>query len=644
MKNILSQVNSPKDIRKLDVPQLAHLAKELRDYIISTVAHNGGHLAPSLGVIELTLVLHYIFDTPHDKIIWDVGHQTYAHKIITGRRDDFVTIRQQGGLSGFPKPCESEFDAFGVGHSSTSISAALGMACARDLKNEQHKVLAVIGDGALTGGLAYEGLNNAGASGRDFIVILNDNSMSISPNVGAMSTYLTSLISNPLYNRIKNEIWDITGKLDNMGPFIRKAARKMEESMKAFITPGILFERLGFRYLGPVDGHNIAGLIHLFREVKKFKGPILVHLLTKKGKGYAPAEKNASIFHGLGRFDRKTGLQLKKSNAPTFTNIFGESLADLAENDKKVVAITAAMQLGTGLTPFAEKYPDRFFDVGIAEGHAVTFAAGLAAQGMKPVCALYSSFLQRAYDMVIHDVALQNLPVVFAVDRAGLVGEDGPTHHGVYDIAFLRSIPNLTIMAPKDEEELRHMVFTALNYKKGPIAIRYPRGAGIGVALSSNYEKLPIGQSELIQQGRDVAILALGPFVYTAIEAAEMLKQHYHINACVVNVRFVKPIDQKMLTRVALKHKLVITIEDGALKGGLGSQVAEFFKEHQFDHIELKSLGIPDEFIEHAPVSVLQNNLGLSAKGIVEAVRISRFFKAKPMTIFADLYKHSKVS
>jgi 1-deoxy-D-xylulose-5-phosphate synthase len=644
MDTLLSQVNSPEDIRDFDIPHLAQLARELREYIISTVSNTGGHLAPSLGVIELTLALHYLFDTPSDKIVWDVGHQTYAHKIITGRRDEFPTIRQFKGLSGFPKTAESAYDAFDVGHSSTSISGAFGMACARDLKGEDHKVLAVIGDGALTGGLAYEGLNNAGASGRDFIVILNDNSMSISPNVGAMSKYLTGIISNPFYNRIKKEIWDITGKFDNMGPIIRKAVHRTQESMKAFITPGVLFERLGFRYFGPVDGHNLAGLIHLFQEVKKFHGPILVHLLTKKGKGYEPAEKNASVFHGLGKFNRETGTPIKVAGVPSYTQIFGKTIVELADNDEKIVAITAAMQLGTGLSEFAAKYPDRFFDVGIAEGHAVTFASGLAIQGMKPVCAIYSSFMQRAFDMVLHDVALQKLPVVFAIDRAGLVGDDGPTHHGVYDIAFLRTVPGLTIMAPKDEDELRHMLYSASLHTDGPIAIRYPRGLGEGVELSDDLNLIPMGVSEFVQHGEGLAILALGPMLYRALEAVSILKEEYHIDATVVNARFVKPVDTEMLTRVALKHKLVVTVEDGTLKGGFGSEVAEFFKQQDFAHVELVRLGIPDDFIEHGTPAILHEQLGLTADGIVKTIQASKYFQSKPKIRLTEIFKHSRVS
>ncbi|MBN1466780.1 1-deoxy-D-xylulose-5-phosphate synthase [candidate division KSB1 bacterium] len=643
MDSLLSQVNSPADFRAFDVPKLARLAKELREYIIATVANTGGHLAPSLGVIELTIVLHYLFDTPRDKIVWDVGHQTYAHKIITGRRDRFPTIRQYKGLSGFPSMSESEYDSFGVGHASTSISSALGIACARDLNSEDYKVISVIGDGALTGGLAYEGLNNAGASGRDIVVILNDNSMSISPNVGAMSKYLTSIIANPLYNRIKEDVWDMTGKMDGMGPLIRRVVRRVEEGVKAFITPGVLFERLGFRYLGPVDGHNIASLIHLFREVKKFKGPVLVHLLTKKGKGYEPAEKNASIFHGLGKFDRMTGTPLKKEGAPSYTQVFGRSIIELAERDKSVVAITAAMQLGTGLARFAERFPDRFFDVGIAEGHAVSFAAGLASQGLKPVCAIYSTFLQRAYDMIIHDVALQKLPVIFAVDRAGLVGDDGATHHGAFDIAFLRAIPNMTIMAPKDEEELRHMLYTALQHRDGPIAIRYPRGLGQGVALSDQFEKFPIGVSKVVQDGRDIAIISLGPLLQQALEAAAVLREKYGLHISVINARFAKPVDLEMLTRVGQSHALVLTIEEGTVRGGFGSHVAEFFKEKNFQQVELHCLGIPDAFVEHGAPDILHELCGLSRNGILQKVYRSRYFQSLPVQM-TDIYKHSKAS
>ncbi len=644
MDKILPKINSPKDIKNLDVPALAQLAKELRQNIITTLSETGGHLAPSLGVVELSLALHHIYDAPRDKIVWDVGHQAYAHKIITGRRKQFHTIRQHNGISGFPKISESPYDAFGVGHASTAISAAFGIACARDLAGEDYRVIAVVGDGALTGGLAYEGLNNAGASGRDLIVVLNDNSMSISPNVGAISKYLTNLIANPLYNRIKDEIWDLTGKFSTMGSRIRWAARRMEEGLKAFVMPGVLFERLGFRYFGPIDGHNIAALLHIFREVRKLKGPILVHVMTKKGKGYKPAEENASAFHGLGKFDPHTGEPVSSGKVPTYTQVFGDTLIRLAQRNEKIVAITAAMELGTGLSAFAQHYPNRFFDVGIAEGHAVTFAAGLALQGFRPVVAIYSSFLQRSYDQIIHDVALQNLPVIFAIDRAGLVGDDGPTHHGVFDLAFLRSIPNLVIMVPKDEEELRHMLGAAVQYSSGPIAIRYPRGQGEGVPLSEEFMAMPIGSSELLRRGTGVAFLAVGPLVNKALLAAEILQQEDGLSVAVVNARFIKPIDRGMLEEVASRFRLVLTLEEGIIKGGFGSEVAEFFAEKK-NAVELIRCGIPDRFIDQGDRNQLLDELGLSAAGIVQTVRNSRSYPDVAKTHrFRELFKISRQS
>jgi len=644
MNSILAKVESPEDLRSLDIPQLVKLAQELRDYIIPIVAQTGGHLAPSLGVVELTIVLHYLFNTPEDKIVWDVGHQAYAHKILTGRRELFPTIRQHNGISGFPKRDESEYDAFGAGHASTAISSAFGMACARDILGLDHKVIAVVGDGALTGGLSYEGLNNAGASECDIIVILNDNSMSISPNVGAISKYLTGVISHPVYNKIKDEIWDLTGKFDNMGPVIRKTVRRLQESAKAFMTPGILFEKLGFRYFGPVDGHDIHGMVQLFNKVKGFKGPILVHLQTKKGKGYTPAEENASVFHGLGQFDPDTGVVLKKSKIPSYTKVFGDAMVEFAKDNANIIGITAAMQIGAGLSRFAEKFPHRFFDVGIAEGHAVTFAAGLAAQGLTPVCAIYSSFLQRAIDMVIHDVALQRLPVVFALDRAGLVGDDGPTHHGVYDIALLRTVPNMVIMAPKDENELRHMLYTAVNYDQGPVAFRYPRGLGVGVEMDADARLLPIGKSETIKSGAGVAILAVGPFVYAAIEAAEILERKDGINATVINTRFIKPLDEEMLERIARDHQIIVTIEDGALKGGFGNEIAERLAEKKLMHIELASIGIADNFVEQGAPDILYKELGMSAEGICKAVRDCAGYEIVRAGHLKTFYKHSRAS
>jgi len=626
MGPLLANINSPQDIKGFDIPTLSQLSREIREFIINTVSNTGGHLAPSLGVVELTLVLHHLFDTPRDKIIWDVGHQAYAHKIITGRRDKFETIRQYKGISGFPNISESDYDSFGVGHASTAISAGYGIACARDLAGDNYKVIAVVGDGALTGGLAFEGLNNAGASLRDFIVIVNDNSMSISPNVGAISKYLTNIISNPLYNRIKSEIWDITGMLSTTGSHIRRGVKRIQDTLKSFVIPGLLFERLGFRYFGPVDGHNIAGLIRLFREVQKLHGPIVIHVLTKKGKGYEPAEQNASIFHGLGQFDPKTGTVITKSETPTYTNIFGKTIIELAEKNEKIVAITGAMALGTGLSEFSKKFPSRFFDVGIAESHAVTFAAGMAVQGYKPVVAIYSSFLQRSYDQIIHDVALQDLPVVFALDRAGIVGDDGPTHNGVFDLAYLRTIPGLVIMAPIDEEELRHMLWTAIQYN-GPIAIRYPRGFAEGVQLSNSYEAIPIGISKVLRSGSDLAIIAAGNLTYKALEAAEILAIQDNLSVEVINPRFIKPIDTEMLTRIASKFKLLLTLEEGTIKGGLGSEVAEYFSDRKISSVDLVRCGIPDKFIEQGDRKLLLKLGGLDAEGIVHRVRNSKSYE-----------------
>ncbi len=639
MEPLLPGIQSPNDIKNFDIPQLSQLSKEIRETIISTVSNTGGHLAPSLGVVELTLVLHHLFNTPEDKIVWDVGHQAYAHKLITGRYDRFHTIRQYNGLSGFPKISESEYDAFGVGHASTAISAAYGMACARDVNGDDYKVIAIVGDGALTGGLSYEGLNNAGANLKDFILIVNDNSMSISPNVGALSHYLTNIISNPLYNRLKSEIWDITGRMSTMGSHIRRAVKRFQDGLKSVFVPGMLFEQLGFRYFGPVDGHNIASMVRLFNEVKKLNGPIVVHVLTKKGKGFAPAEENASVFHGLGRFDPKTGEILKKSNVPTFTQVFGKSLVKLAEYDKRIVSISGAMAIGTGLSEFAKKFPDRFFDVGIAESHAVTFAAGLATRNLKPVVAIYSSFMQRGYDQIIHDVALQNLPVVFALDRAGIVGDDGPTHHGVFDLAFLRTVPGLTIMVPADEEELRHMLKTSFEID-GPVALRYPRGGAEGVEMTEAFEAIPVGKSQVLQNGADLAIVALGPMVYRALEAAEILRIEDKLTVEVINARFLKPFDSEMLKRVASNFKLLLSVEEGTLKGGLGSEIAEFILDNKFNHLEFIRCGISDDFVEQGERGLLLEKTGLDASGIVDTVRSSHSYKSLTRMHLFKFQKH----
>ena len=540
----LDKINSPADVKKLSVPQLEQLAKEIRQLLISVISHTGGHLAPNLGVVELTLALHKVFNTPEDKIIFDVGHQAYIHKIITGRREQFPTLRQYGGLSGFPKRSESEHDAFGTGHSSTSISAALGMACARDLQGEDYNVVAVIGDGSMTGGMAFEALNNAGMLHKNMIVVLNDNEMSISKNVGAMSEYLYQLRTGETYNKIKN---DIEGWLKNMefGSDVLKAIRRLKGSVKYLMVPTSIFEELGFTYLGPVDGHDLDGLLDVLQAAKKIDGPVMVHVLTKKGKGYKPAEESPNKFHGTGPFDIATGKKITNPNAPvSYTEVFGKTLTKLADIDDKIVGITAAMPDGTGLNIFAEAHKDHFFDVGIAEQHAVTAAAGMAAAGMKPVAAIYSTFMQRAYDSIMHDICMQKLHVTLCLDRAGLVGDDGYTHHGVFDYAYLRSIPNMTIMAPKDENELQHMLKTALDFD-GPVSVRYPRGSGVGVALDTQWQDLPIGKAEVLRTGKDVCFWAIGSMVQTALDAAELLETQ-GISAGVVNMRFAKPLDVEL--------------------------------------------------------------------------------------------------
>ena len=616
---ILESVDFPQDLKKLSVPELALLAGEIRDFLVTTVSQVGGHLAPSLGVVELTLALHYIFDAPRDKIIWDVGHQAYVHKILTGRRRRFSTLRQYGGISGFPRISESEYDVYGTGHASTAISAALGMVCARDHQQENYSVVAVVGDGAMTGGIAFEGLNNAGALGKNLIVILNDNRMAISPNVGALSRYLTAIITAPAYNKIKADIWELTGKMARVGKRIRQSARRIEEAFKAVLVPGLLFERFGFRYIGPVDGHNLSQLIKVLREVRRMSGPILVHVITIKGKGYKFAEQDARRFHGLGAFDPDTGLVVEKKSVSSYTEVFGKTLVDLASRDEKIVGITAAMPDGTGLKFFAEAYPKRFYDVGIAEQHAVTFAAGLVLGGCKPVVAIYSTFLQRAYDQLVHDVGIQNLPIVFVLDRGGLVGEDGPTHHGVFDLSYLRTIPNFVIMSPKDEAELQDMLFTAMYYVHSPVAIRYPRGAGLGVPLQQKYHRLQIGKSETVKRGTDVAILAIGSMVTSALKAAQILKKQ-GISVQVENMRFVKPLDTEKLKKIAQRFPLVVTVEDNILNGGFGSGVVEFFVDHGYEKLRVLRLGIIDQFIEHGAKEVLYHKLGLDAEGIANAI------------------------
>ncbi len=614
---LLKKVDSPADLKNLTIPDLARLAHELREFMIQNVSETGGHLAPSLGAVELTLALHYVFETPKDKIVWDVGHQAYGHKILTGRRDHFHTLRQYGGISGFVKPEESEYDTFGVGHASTGISAGLGMACARDHLGQDHKVVVVVGDGALSCGLSFEGLNNAGALGKDLIVILNDNEMSISRNVGALSRYLTDVITAPLYNRIKADIWELTGRMRRIGRRVRSAVSRLDQGLKAFVVPGIFFERLGFRYIGPVDGHNLSRLIHVLTEVRKFHGPILVHVLTKKGKGYKYAEEDAPRFHGLGPFDVQTGRSKKKSQVPSYSQVFGETVVNIVSKNPKVVGITAAMSIGTGLVQLADAFPDRFYDVGIAEGHAVTFAAGLAISGMRPIVAIYSTFLQRAYDMIVHDVAIQRLPVIFALDRAGIVGDDGPTHQGVFDLTYMRHVPNMVVMAPKDEDELQDMLWTAVAYEKGPISVRYPRGTAVGVPRKSEPEILPIGKAEVLRTGKDVAVVAIGSMVYPALDAADLLDQQ-GVSAEVVNARFAKPLDEELLLDLAERFKVIVTVEENALQGGFGSAVAEFYVDRGFTGLRLVRLGVPDVFVEQGERKLLLHKLGLDGEGIAK--------------------------
>ena len=620
MAQILEKINSPADIRGLSIKELNTLAAELREVIISVCASNGGHLAPSLGVVELTIALHRVFASPQDKIVWDVGHQAYAHKLLTGRRERFATLRTLGGISGFPKRSESPHDTFDVGHSSTSISAALGMAVGRDLKKTGNKVIAVIGDGSMTGGLAYEGLNNAGHLNKDLVVILNDNEMSIAENVGAVSTLLSRTITSEFVHRIKKDMEGFLEGLDGIGKGVLKIAKRAEESLKGLFTPGMLFEAFGFEYIGPIEGHNIELLLETLENVKRFDDAVLIHVLTKKGKGYRPAEVNPALFHGVGPFEAATGKVLKgKGGAASYTAVFGEAMKRIAAEDEKVVAITAAMPDGTGLTPFSREFPSRFFDVGIAEQHGVTFAAGLAAEGFRPVFAVYSSFLQRAFDQVFHDVCLQNLPVVFAIDRAGVVGSDGPTHHGLFDLSYLRILPNMTVMAPKDENELQHMLQTAVEHD-GPIALRYPRGSGYGVPLEQKLRAMPIGKGEVLRNGKDGAILAVGVMVYPAVEAANTLAGE-GIDLTVVNARFIKPIDRELILSIALGSGTIFTVEDNALKGGFGSAVLELLEEEGVEGVRVTRFGYPDRFVEQGEQTELRRIYGLDSEGIAAGIR-----------------------
>ncbi|MBN1907435.1 MAG: 1-deoxy-D-xylulose-5-phosphate synthase [Deltaproteobacteria bacterium] len=620
-KYLLDNINTPKDLKNLSVGQLEQLGGEIRELIIKTVSKTGGHLAPSLGVVELTLALHYVFNTPADKIIWDVGHQSYTHKIITGRKERFHTLRTYGGLSGFPKRAESPYDSFDTGHSSTSISAGLGISTAKALKGEDSKVIAVIGDGSMTGGMAFEGLNQAGDSDKDLIVVLNDNEMSIAPNVGAISSFLSRKMTGRRFISLKKDFENFLKSVPGFGENILSLFKKSEDSLITFFTPGMLFEAFKFKYIGPINGHRLDMLIETFGNVKALKGPILVHVLTKKGKGYAPAEKNPAYFHGVGCFEVETGSpQKKEKSCSTYTKVFGDTMVDLASKDEKIFAITAAMPEGTGLNEFARRYPDRFHDVGIAEQHAVTFAAGLATEGFKPVVAIYSTFLQRAFDQIIHDVCLTRQHVVFCLDRGGLVGEDGPTHHGYFDLTYMRNLPNMTVMAPKDENELRHMLYSALQHD-GPVAIRYPRGEGMGVPIDEEYKLIPINSSaEILTEGKDLAIAAIGSMVYPAIEAAKELEKE-GISATVINCRTVTPVDRK-IAEVAMKTGNLLTVEENIRSGGLGGAVLEFLEDAGLYTIKTRRLALPDRFIEHGPIPILKEKYGLDKAGIAREAKI----------------------
>ncbi|MBS1491999.1 MAG: 1-deoxy-D-xylulose-5-phosphate synthase [Bacteroidetes bacterium] len=615
----LKHINYPKDLKNLNLMDLRVLCDELREYLMDTISKIGGHLGASLGVVELTLALHYVFNTPDDKLLWDVGHQGYIHKILTGRREALKSIRQKDGISGFLKRSESEYDVFGAGHATTSISAALGIATARDFQKKNYKVCAIIGDGSMTGGMAYEAMNNIGLLKKDIIVVLNDNKMSIAPNVWSIQNYFNDIVINESYNKFRSKVWDMTGKLDKRtSDRLRRVAAKVEGGLKSVITPGMLFESLGFRYFGPINGHNVVNLVKTLEEVKKMSGPILLHVITEKGKGPSYSSAHFQKLHALTPFDKATGKEHKKATVPSYTSIFGNALVELAKKDEKIIGVNAAMPDGTGLSKLQETIPERYFDVGIAEQHGVTFCAGLATEGFTPVAAIYSTFLQRAFDQIIHDVAIQKLPVVFVMDRGGLVGADGPTHHGAFDLTYMRLIPGMVLMAPKDENELRNMLYTATLYKKGPIALRYPRGNALGVEVGE-FTQLEIGKGEIVKDGKDIAILAIGNMVDHSLKAAKLLEE-YSINAEVVNMRFVKPLDRELLYDVFTRFKKVITIEDNTIIGGFGSAISEFMAQNNFKN-DILIHGIPDRFIEHGKPEELYEELKMDAKGIAEVTR-----------------------
>ena len=610
---VLPSIQSPRDLRLIKKEHLPTLCEELRQTIIQTASHNGGHLGSSLGAVEIITALHYVFNTPDDKIVYDTGHQAYAHKLLTGRQKDFSTLRKEGGLSGFPKRTESNFDTFGVGHASTAISAALGMAIARDQKHEKNKVIAVVGDGCLTGGMAYEAMQNAGLLRTDILVILNDNQMFISKRVGALGKALTKLLTTKYVQLAEEKATNFLKRFDELG----NNAAKLAKRARAILFPGTLFEEMGFRYFGPVNGNDINEMIEVLENLKDVKGPVMLHVVTKKGKGYKPAEEKPTKFHGIGIFDVETGDSLGKASCMTFTQAFSKALLTLAEKDPSITAITAAMPEGTGLDAFRDKYPSRYFDVGIAEEHAATFAAGLAAGGIKPIVALYSTFAQRCYDQILHDICLQNLPVVFALDRAGLVGEDGPTHHGVFDLSFLRDMPNLILAAPADENEMQHMLKTAFD-AKAPFVLRYPRGAGFGIALDKEPKALPIGKGVWLKKGKDATILAIGNRVHPALDAAQKLAEK-GVDCGVVNMRFVRPLDKKLIDEALKISPRLVTVEDNMLSGGFGSAVAEYLADKQAD-FKLLRLGIGDEFVPHGKCASLYDKVGISAEQMTKHI------------------------
>jgi 1-deoxy-D-xylulose-5-phosphate synthase len=618
MNQLLDQIKNPKDLKKLKIKDLSRLAKEMRTLIINTVSQTGGHLSSNLGVVELTLALHYAFDAPKDKIIWDVGHQCYPHKILTGRRDIFSHLRQYNGMSGFPCRAESEFDVYDTGHASTALSAALGMSIARDKKKEDSHVVAVVGDGSLTGGIAWEALNQIGHLKKKLIIVLNYNEMSISQNVGAISKYLSYIVSEQYYLKIKDLVKSILKVIPAVGKPMIKVGGAVEDAIKKTFFPGLVFEELGVKYVGPVSGHNPGSLIEIFEKAKAYNGPVLIHCVTQKGKGYAPAKKNPERFHSASPFNVETGEPLNKDTRPTFSSVFGQTVMKLGEEDEKVVAITAAMPDGTGLKSFGQKYPDRFFDVGIAEQHAVEFAAGLGVSGFKPVVAIYSTFLQRAYDQLYHDVCLMDIPVVFALDRSGIVPDDGPTHQGINDIIYLRHLPHMIVMAPKDENELQHMVKSALAYHH-PAAVRFPKGKGVGVSLDKKFEEIPVGKGELLKEGEDL-LLAFGSMVYPALKAAKKLEKD-GISLAVVNARFAKPLDEEKILSYARKGRAIITVEEGVTAGGFGSAVRELLDKKRKFNIRFRSIGIPLEVYPLGKAEYIKKKYQLDEKGLFQQIK-----------------------